>query len=167
MAQGDMGMSLLLPFLPGERGAFAIARSNGKLVLADVFTADGTDLGEFNVTHLADKTIARQPVVAAMQGRYIVAWTERLLPEEEGDPFLEDNVKARTFTEPINDPEHDAPGPVLTFGADGIGNQNHPAIAVNASANNAVAAVAWVDDSVLGADAHTRSLQAVTLLFVT
>src|SRR5262249_37656775 len=83
MGPGAMAMSWLLPVPPAERGAFVVVRENGKLVLPNLFTADGTELVEMNVTHRDDRTIAGQPVVAAMQERYMVAWTERLLPEEE------------------------------------------------------------------------------------
>jgi hypothetical protein len=160
---GQMAMSWLLPVLPDEKGAFVVVRKNGNLVLTNLFTKDGTDFFEWNVTHRDDNTIAGQPVVAAMQGQRIVAWTDRFLPEI-GDR-TEDNVKAQVFTEPVNDAEHDAPGPVISIGADGLGNQNQPAIAAVFSGDDALVAVAWIDDSVLGSGANTRSLQATTLHF--
>jgi hypothetical protein len=163
IVSGQMAMSWLLPLLPNERGAFVVVHVDGRLVITTLYTADGADFFQWNVTHRDDNTIAGQPVVAAMQGRYIVAWTERFLPEI-GDR-TEDNVKAQVFTEPVNDEEHDAPGPVMSIGADGLGNQNQPAIAAVFSGNDALVAVAWIDDSVLGSGANTRSLKATTLQF--
>jgi len=163
MGRGPMAMSWLLPVLPNERGAFVVVSQDGNLVITKLFTADGTDFFEWNVTHRDDNTIAGQPVVAAMQGQYIVAWTERFLPEI-GDR-TEDNVKAQVFKEPVGPDEHDAPGPVMSIGADGLGNQDQPAIAAVFSGDDALVAVAWMDDSVLGSDANTRSLKATTLQF--
>jgi hypothetical protein len=134
-------------------------------VITKLFTADGKQFHESNVTNPNDNTIASEPVVAAMQGRYIVAWTERLPDDLEPDPPLGLNVKAQVLTEPIGDPGHDAPGPVMNIGT-GLGNQDQPAIAAIFAGNDANVAVAWIDDSVLGPDANRRCVQAKTFHFV-
>lgn len=165
---GQLAMSWLLPFVvPDERGAFVVVcqepyvddfNRTRTLLITKLFAADGTDFFKWTVTDR--KRTAGQPVVAAMQGRYIVAWTERFLAHI-GDR-TEDNVKAQEFREPINDPEHDAPGPVMSIGPN-LGNQDQPAIAVVFTGNDANVAVAWIDDSVLGPGANRRSVQATTL----
>lgn len=156
--RGDMSMAVLFPSIAEERGEFVVARISGTRAVANLFTIDGTEFQETNVNPPpAGVKVAGEPDVAAIQvdglAKYVVVWRER---RTDGDGTGE-NVHVRTFAELLD------PGPVLTIGADGLGNQTKPSIATNDFLG--AVGIAYLDDKVPGVTPGECAVQATTIIF--
>jgi hypothetical protein len=153
-----MSMGVLFPSIAEERGHFVLARISGTRAVANLFTDVGDEFQETNVNPPpAEVKVAREPDVAAIQveglAKYVVVWTER---RTDGDGTGE-NVHLRTFAELLD------PGPVVTIGADGTGNQSNPSIATNDFLG--AVGIAYLDDSAPGITPGECAVQATTLIF--
>lgn len=164
---GDFGIAQIVNPVFAAEPHFALAHAtspllNGQRILEGAFFGPSGDLllenPPFNITHTDENKIAGHPALTALPNhRFLVTWSEKLLPEL-GDTTGE-NIRAMVCAEG-SDPSSD-PIDVSV----GIGNQQTPGVAFALGEDGSAGAVAvvWMDDSISGADAATRTIKVRTL----